>query len=142
MKNLKIGEFVDFAFAALFTAAVLAFLMITGCSTDNENTISKVESTPGIPMGGSAEETSAQASLGNFTFAGKIGNVFPRVMNLADESGNVFSSTSGRNVVFAKGTMITVFELDQTILLCRCGPRCEILENIECHSRFAEDEKY
>ena len=116
MKNLKIGEFVDFAFAALFTAAVLTFLMITGCSTDNENTISKVESTPGIPMGGSAEETSAQASLGNFTFAGKIGNVFPRVMNLADESGNVFSSPSGRNVVFAKGTMITVFELDSASL--------------------------
>ena len=48
MKFLKIGEFVDFAFAALFTAAILALLILSGCSD--------------VTAGGTAEETSIETA--------------------------------------------------------------------------------
>ena len=63
MKYSKIGEFVDFAFAAILAAVVLAFLMLTGCTDEGGRSISE--------MGGSAEETSTQASLETLTIAGK-----------------------------------------------------------------------
>ena len=49
MKFAKVGEFVDFAFAALFTAAVLASLMLAGCSF--------------LTAGGTAEETSVEMAF-------------------------------------------------------------------------------
>ena len=108
MKYSKIGEFVDFAFAAILAAVVLAFLMLTGCTDEGGRSISE--------MGGSAEETSAQASLEKLTIAGKIGSAYPRIMNLTDGSGNVISPEHDNNVVFAEGSVVTVYELDSVSL--------------------------
>lgn len=46
MRFIKIGEFVDFAFAAVFAASMVVFLMLTGCFDTT--------------AGGTAEETSVE----------------------------------------------------------------------------------
>lgn len=87
-------------------------LMFAACSTDEGNTISKVETTPGTQMGGSSEEPSVIA-YENISLRGRA-YYAPAAIDTKPSSENIDASFS--QDVFWAGGMVTLKELDSTTL--------------------------
>ena len=87
-------------------------LMFAACSTDDSNSVSKVEGTPGTQMGGSSEEPRIVA----LALAGDIGKAYPRMLGVEDKNGNWISPKNESSFVAKKGAVVTAFELDSVTL--------------------------
>ena len=81
------------------TSAALMALLWTACSDNNS------------AMGGTEEETSVYA------LAGRVGDVYPALLKSAADEGESKDSLKNEGSVFAaKGTVVTVYELDSLTL--------------------------
>ena len=87
-------------------------LMFAACSTDNGNTISKVDPTPGTEMGGSSEEPSIIA-YENVSLRGRA-YYAPAEIGKEGSSENIDASLSVD--IFGNGGRVTLKELDSTTL--------------------------
>lgn len=103
MKFTKAGEFIDYAFAAIFAAAVLAFLLLAGCSTE-DGLHSPVKNEPKMTeMGGASEETGIAMLYNNITVRGRVAELSAML-----DSANKYSDS----VLSYKTAAVRMYELD------------------------------
>ena len=97
--NSLVRDFVGAAFCLMMAFALL--MMYSGCSEDN--------SPINGAHGGAAEEQ------GVYALAGRVGDVYPRLLKSAEE-GAKDSLKYGGSVFAGKGTVVAVYELDSLTL--------------------------
>lgn len=97
--NSLVRDFVGAAFCLMMAFALL--MMYSGCSEDN--------SPINGAHGGAAEEQ------GVYALAGRVGDVYPRLLKSAEE-GAKDSLKYGGSVFAGKGTVVAVYELDSLSL--------------------------
>ena len=103
MKFTKAGEFIDYAFAALFAASVLAFLLLSGCSTE-DGLHSPAKNEPQMTeMGGASEETGIAMLYTNITVRGRVAEL-PAML----DSANKYSDSE----LSYKTSAVRMYELD------------------------------
>ena len=103
MKFTKAVEFIDYAFAALFTAAVLAFLLLAGCSTEDGLHSPEQNGSQMTEMGGSSEETGIAMLYNNITVRGRVAEL-PAMI----DSANKYSDSE----LSYKTSAVRMYELD------------------------------
>lgn len=106
MKNLihntLVRDFIGAAFCLVMAFALL--MMYSGCSEDAHSPIN-------VGHGGTEEET------GVYALAGRVGDVYPKLLKVADPSDGAVDTAKYEGSVFAeKGSVITVYELDSLTL--------------------------
>jgi Fibrobacter succinogenes major domain (Fib_succ_major). len=103
MKFTKAGEFIDYAFAALFAATVLTFLLLTGCSTEDAVHSPEKNGTQMTEMGGASEETGIAMLYNNITVRGRVAELSTML-----DSANKYSDS----VLSYKTSAVRMYELD------------------------------
>ena len=100
--------------------AMLLAIMFAACSDDHV-------------AGGVTEETRV------YTLAGRVGDVYPKLLNVADSTGGPVDSLKYENSVFAeKGSIITIYELDSLTLDTTGLSYAGTVDNDSGHFAFKE----
>ena len=99
-QNTLVYDFIGTAFCLVMALALI--LMFSGCSEDSKSVIS---------LGGAGEET------GIYAVSGRAGAIMPKLMKIADTTGEIIDSTGYEGSLFApRGTVVSVYELDSLTL--------------------------
>ena len=101
-RNTLVYDFIGTAFCLVMAFALI--LMFSGCS-DSES------KQPVGFLGGAEEET------GIYALSGRAGAIMPKLMKIADTTGEIIDSTGYEGSLFApRGTVVSVYELDSLTL--------------------------
>ena len=99
-QNTLVYDFIGTAFCLVMALALI--LMFSGCSEDSKSVIS---------LGGAGEET------GIYAVSGRAGAIMPKLMKIADTTGEIIDSTGYEGSLFApRGAVVSVYELDSLTL--------------------------
>lgn len=101
-RNTLVYDFIGTAFCLVMAFALI--LMFSGCS--NEDSKPSV-----VSIGGGEEET------GIYALSGRAGAIMPKLMKIADTTGEIIDSTGYEGSLFApRGAIVSVYELDSLTL--------------------------
>lgn len=102
IRNTIVYDFIGTAFCLVM--AFVLILMFSGCSNDESKQ-------PVGSLGGAEEET------GIYALSGQVGDVLPKLMKIADTTGEIIDSSGYEGSLLApKGAVISVYELDSLTL--------------------------